>query len=142
MSEANTTTVVTPLNPSNLVTSRPGIQVQIMPSQAGINNDANGPAVHTVTPTLQTSLVSTSSLLPSVSSINQDVSSQITQLTGLRLPADQQQKLLLAAQIQHLTKSNVGTSLPVNASFVLQSAFPGGITVVSTAPQITASDKM
>lgn len=141
MTEAITTTstVVAHLESSNDVTSRAGVQVQVIPP-----HDANGTVVHTVTPTLQTP-INPPSLIPAVSSqtsISQDVSAQITQLTGLRLPADQQQKLLLAAQLQQLTKSSVGASLPVNTSFVLQSAFPTGITVVSTAPPSTTSNKV
>lgn len=147
MSEASTTTstVVTHLNSASDVTSRSGVQVQIIPPQTGLGTDANGTVVQTVTPTIQASVVNPSNLLPTVSgqsAISQDVSAQITQLTGLRLPADQQQKLLLAAQIQQLTKSTGGTSLPVNTSFVLQSPFAGGITVVSTAPPSTTSNKV
>ena len=147
MSEASTTTstVVTHLDPSNDIISRAGVQVQVIPPQTSLSTDANGTVVHTVTPTLQTSMINPPSLIPTVpgqTGISQDVSAQITQLTGLRLPADQQQKLLLAAQLQQLTKSSVGASLPVNTSFVLQSAFPTGITVVSTAPPSTTSNKV
>ena len=95
-----------------------GIQVQVIPAQtqSAVSNSANP-----------------SSLLAS----SGDVSAQVTQLTGLRLPTatDQQQRLLLA-QLQQLSKTN--TSIPANASFVLQPTFQG-ITVVTSAPSTTTS---
>lgn len=98
-----------------------GIQVQVIPAQtqSAVSNSAN-----------PSSLLSTSG----------DISAQVTQLTGVRLPgtaaaADQQQRLLLA-QLQQLSKTN--SSIPANASFVLQPTFQG-ITVVTSAPSTTTS---
>ena len=90
-----------------------GIQVQVIPAQtqSAVSNTVN-----------QSSLLTTSG----------DISAQVTQL---RLPADQQQRLLLA-QLQQLSKTN--SSLPANTSFVLQPAFQG-ITVVTSAPSSTTS---
>ncbi len=127
MSEISSTAVSQLDDPSK------SVQVQVMPRQDR-GTDIGGTMVHTVTPTLQTPLTNPSSLLSSVAgqTISPEVSAQITQLTGLRLPADQQQKLLLAAQLQQLTKTS--GSLPVNTSFVIQSAFPtGSIAVVSNS---------
>lgn len=99
-----------------------GIQVQVIPAQtqSAVSNSANP-----------------SSLLSAASG---DISAQVTQLTGVRLPgtattADQQQRLLLA-QIQQLSKTN--STIPANASFVLQPTFQG-ITVVTSAPSTTTS---
>lgn len=116
-------------------------QVQIMPPQDR-GTDIGGTVVHTVTPTLQTPLTNPSSLLSSVTgqTISPEVSAQITQLTGLRLPADQQQKLLLAAQLQQLTKTS--GSLSANASFVIQSAFPTGSIAVVSSSSDTAPTKV
>lgn len=100
-----------------------GIQVQVIPAQtqsaAAVSNSAN-----------PSSLLSTSG----------DISAQVTQLTGVRLPGtaattDQQQRLLLA-QLQQLSKTN--SSIPANASFVLQPTFQG-ITVVTSAPPTSTS---
>ena len=93
-----------------------GIQVQVIPAQtqSAVSNSANP-----------------SSLLSAASG---DLSAQVTQLAGVRLPAttDQQQRLLLA-QLQQLSKTN--SSIPANASFVLQPTF----TVVTSAPSTTTS---
>lgn len=97
-----------------------GIQLQLIPAQtqSAVSNSANP-----------------SSLL----SASGDVASQVTQLAGVRLPAsattDQQQRLLLA-QLQQLSKTN--SSIPANASFVLQPTFQG-ITVVTSSPSTTTS---
>lgn len=66
-----------------------------------------------------------------------DLSAQITQLTGIRIPGDSQQKLLLA-QLQQLTKTTGTTTIPANASFVIQPTFQG-ITVVTTSPPTSTS---
>ena len=95
-----------------------GIQVQVIPAQtqvAAMSNNSN-----------PSSLLATSG----------DISTQVTQLTSVRLPADPQQRLLLAQLQQQLSKTN--SSLPANASFVLQPAFQG-ITVVTSAPSSTTS---
>lgn len=115
------------------------VQVQVLPPQAARGTDANGTIVHTVTPTAQTNASSILSSVAGQAALTPEVSAQITQLTGLRLPADQQ-KLLLAAQLQQLTKTSTGAPLSANAaSFVIQSAFPtSSITVVSSAPDSTA----
>lgn len=126
MSEISSSTVAQLNDPNRLV--------QVLPPQTARGTDIGGTIVHTVTPTIQTSVANSSSILSSVSgqSISPDVSEQITQLTGLRLPADQQQKLLIAASLQQLTRST--SSIPANTSFVIQSAFPSGsIAVVSSA---------
>jgi len=116
------------------------VQVQVLPPQNASGTDANGTIVHTVTPSIQNTSSSLISTAPG-QSITPEVSAQITQITGLRLPADQQQKLLLAAQLQQLSKSTVGGSIP-NASFVIQPAFPAGnIAVVSSTPD-TQSTKV
>ena len=66
-----------------------------------------------------------------------DLSAQLTQLTGIRIPGDSQQKLLLA-QLQQFTKSTGTTPIPANASFVIQPTFQG-ITVVTTSPPTATS---
>lgn len=118
------------------------VQVQVLPPQDRGTN-IGGTLVHTVTPTFQPSLSNPSSLLSSVTgqTISPEVSAQITQLTGLRLPADQQQKLLLAAQLQQLTKCSSG-SLPANTSFLIQSAFPTGSIAVVSSSSDTAPTKV
>ena len=92
------------------------VQVQVIPTQTGIST-SNGSS---------TSILSNPGSLLSTTGSNQDLSSaQLSQL-GLRFPVDQQQKYLLAAQLQQLSKN----SPSVNTSFVIQPTFQ----VVSSAP--------
>lgn len=97
------------------------VQVQVIPTQPGINN-SNGSS---------TSILSNPGSLLAATGSTQDLSSaQLSQL-GLRFPVDQQQKLLLAAQLQQLSKN----SPAANTSFVIQPSFQ----VVSTAPSAALS---
>ncbi len=94
------------------------VQVQVIPTQTGISS-TNGSA---------TSVLSNPGSLLASTGSNQDLSSnQLSQL-GIRFPVDQQQKLLLAAQLQQLSKSQ-------QSSFVLQPTFQ----VVSSTPSATSS---
>ncbi len=95
------------------------VQVQVIPTQIGINT-TNGSS---------TSVLSNPGSLLTTSGSSHNLSaSQLTQL-GLRLPVDQQQKLLLAAQLQQLSKS----ASTGNTSFVIQPTFQ----VVSSTPNTT-----
>ena len=97
------------------------VQVQVIPTQTGINS-TNGSS---------TSVLSNPGSLLASSGSHHDLSSaQLSQL-GLRFPVDQQQKLLLAAQLQQLSKNQQS----VNTSFVLQPTFQ----VVSSAPSATST---
>lgn len=97
------------------------VQVQVIPTQLGINTSSGS----------TTSVLNNpGSLLTATGSAQDLTSAQLTQL-GLRLPMEQQQKLLLAAQIQQLTK----TVPSANTSFVIQPTFQ----VVSSAPTTTTT---
>lgn len=102
------------------------VQVQVIPTQIGIN-----PSTGSTTSVLS----NPGSLLTATGSSHDLSSAQLTQLgLGLRLPLEQQQKLLLAAQLQQLTKQPTPS---VNTSFVIQPAFQ----VVSSAPATTATNQ-
>lgn len=114
-----------PGGPSNDIGSNGGhsgtVQVQVIPTQTGISS-TNG--------SVTSVLSNPGSLLTSTGS-NQDLTSnQLSQL-GLRFPVDQQQKLLLAAQLQQLSKNQQS----VNTSFVLQPTYQ----VVSSTPSVTST---
>ena len=96
------------------------VQVQVIPTQIGINT-TNGSS---------TNVLSNPGSLLTASGSSQDLSSAQQLQLGLRqLPVEQQQKLLLAAQLQQLSKSNS------SGNFVIQPTFQ----VVTSAPSTTAS---
>ena len=92
------------------------VQVQVIPTQIGINTTCGS----------TTSVLSNPGSLLTATGSSQDISS--AQLTQLGI---QQQKLLLAAQLQQLSKNTPSG----NTSFVLQPTFQ----VVSSAPSTTAT---
>lgn len=92
------------------------VQVQVIPTQLGINTTCGS----------TTSVLSNPGSLLTATGSAQDISS--AQLTQLGL---QQQKLLLAAQLQQLSKNAPSG----NTSFVIQPTFQ----VVSSAPSTTAT---
>ena len=100
------------------------VQVQVIPTQIGINTSSGS----------TTSVLSNPGSLLTAMGSTQDLSSaQLTQLGLGHLPVDQQQKLLLAAQIRQLSKSTPSG----NTSFVIQPTFQ----VVSSAPTTTTSNQ-
>lgn len=112
------------LTESNGANSHSGtVQVQVIPTQIGINTSSGS----------STSMLSNPGSLLTATGSSQDISAaQLTQL-GLRLPVEQHQKLLLAAQLQQLTKSTPSA----NTSFVIQPTFQ----VVSSTPSTTATNQ-
>ena len=100
------------------------VQVQVIPTQIGIN-----PSTGSTTSVLS----NPGSLLTATGSSHDLSSAQLTQL-GLRLPLEQQQKLLLAAQLQQLSKQPAQSG---NTSFVIQPTFQ----VVSSAPTTTTTNQ-
>ncbi len=98
------------------------VQVQVIPTQIGINASSGS----------TTSVLNNPGSLLTATGSTQDLSAaQLTQLGLGRLPVEQQQKLLLAAQIQQLTKAAPNA----NTSFVIQPTFQ----VVSSAPTTTTT---
>lgn len=98
------------------------VQVQVIPTQIGITSTGSSASM----------LNNPGSLLTATGSTQDLSTSQLTQL-GLRLPIEQQQKLLIAAQLQQLSK----TVPSANTSFVIQPTFQ----VVSSAPTVTTTDQ-
>ena len=91
------------------------VQVQVIPTQTGINTTGSS-----------SSILSNSGSLLTTTGSNQDA--QLSQL-GLRFPVDQQ-KYLLAAQLQQLSKnsSNVNTSFVIQPTFQVMSSSPSHTT--------------
>lgn len=123
MTDVPSSTVTVSKAPNGSNSHSGTVQVQVIPTQIGISTSAGS----------STSVLTNPGSLLTATGSTQDLSSaQLTQL-GLHIPVEQQQKLLLAAQLQQLSKS----SQSGNASFVIQPTFQ----VVSSAPSTTTTNQ-
>ena len=124
----NPTTVATTVSEASNGSSNShtgAVQVQVIPTQIGINTSSGS----------STSVLSNPGSLLTAMGSTQDLSSaQLTQLGLSNLPVEQQQKLLLAAQLRQLSK----TAPSGNTSFVIQPTFQ---VVSSSAPTTTTSNQ-